>query len=132
MSVPLAWSDAPLFGNAFTKIEPLGASSTLLKFMTPALTSCLRVISGFPGDLNTTNTWRLCIGSPFQSVMRTCTLIFFIPNLIGAYPTSNPVTPQDLIATLYHCLGVDPHTVIYDLQHRPYVLVEGTPVRSLL
>jgi hypothetical protein len=51
---------------------------------------------------------------------------------IGAYPTTNPVTPQDLMATLYHCLGVDPHTVIYDLQHRPYVLAEGTPVRSLL
>src|SRR5262249_47213786 len=51
---------------------------------------------------------------------------------IGAYPTSSPVTPQDLIATLYHCLGVDPHRVIYDLQHRPYTLVEGTPVQALL
>jgi uncharacterized protein (DUF1501 family) len=51
---------------------------------------------------------------------------------IGAYPTSNPVTPQDLIATLYDCLGVDPHTLIYDLQHRPYVLVEGTPLHALL
>jgi hypothetical protein len=51
---------------------------------------------------------------------------------IGAYPTNSPVTPQDLTATLYHCLGVDPHTVIYDLQHRPYVLVEGTPVHGLL
>jgi hypothetical protein len=51
---------------------------------------------------------------------------------IGAYPTSNPVTPQDLIATLYHCLGVDPHTVIYDRQRRPYVLVEGSPVHALL
>lgn len=51
---------------------------------------------------------------------------------IGAYPISHPVTPQDLMATLYHCLGVDPHTVIYDLQHRPYALVEGTPVHALL
>lgn len=51
---------------------------------------------------------------------------------IGAYPTSSPVTPQDLIATLYHCLGVDPHTIVYDLQHRPYVLVEGTALHALL
>jgi hypothetical protein len=51
---------------------------------------------------------------------------------IGAYPTSSPVRPQDLMATLYHCLGVDPHTIIYDLQHRPYVLVEGSPLHSLL
>jgi hypothetical protein len=51
---------------------------------------------------------------------------------IGAYPTANPVSPQDLTATLYHCLGLDPHTQIYDLQHRPYPLVEGTPIVSLL
>jgi hypothetical protein len=51
---------------------------------------------------------------------------------IGAYPAANPVTPQDLTATLYHCLGVNPHTTIYDLQHRPYALVEGTPIHALL
>jgi hypothetical protein len=51
---------------------------------------------------------------------------------IGAYPTSNPVTPQDLIATLYDSLGLDPHMMIYDLQHRPYVLVEGTSLHALL
>jgi hypothetical protein len=51
---------------------------------------------------------------------------------IAAYPTSNPVTPQDLTATLYHCLGVDPHGVIYDQQNRPYSLVDGTPVRAVL
>ena len=27
---------------------------------------------------------------------------------IAAYPAADPVTPDDLIATLYHCLGVDP------------------------
>jgi hypothetical protein len=51
---------------------------------------------------------------------------------IAAYPTSNPVTPQDLTATLYHRLGVDPHAVIYDQQNRPYALVDGTPVTGLL
>jgi hypothetical protein len=50
----------------------------------------------------------------------------------GAYPTTNPVSPQDLMATLYHCLGMAPHTTIYDLQHRPYALVEGTPLHALL
>ena len=51
---------------------------------------------------------------------------------IGAYPTSHPVGPQDLIATLYHCLGVDPHTLIYDQQNRPYALVEGQPLTGLM
>jgi hypothetical protein len=51
---------------------------------------------------------------------------------IAAYPTSRPVTPQDLIATLYQCLGVNPHTLIYDQLHRPYMLVEGEPLYALL
>ncbi len=51
---------------------------------------------------------------------------------IGAYPTANPVTPQDLMATLYHCLGIDPHSLIHDLQNRPYTLAEGAPVQALL
>jgi len=51
---------------------------------------------------------------------------------IAAFPTSNPVSPEDLIATLYTCLGVDPHTLIYDQQNRPYPLVDGRPVQGLL
>jgi hypothetical protein len=51
---------------------------------------------------------------------------------IAARPTAYPVSPQDLIATLYHCLGIDPHATLYDLQHRPFVLVEGNPVHGLL
>ncbi|MCI0682245.1 MAG: DUF1501 domain-containing protein [Gemmataceae bacterium] len=43
----------------------------------------------------------------------------------GAYPTTSPVSPQDLTVTLYQQLGVDPHTTIHDLQHRPFTLVEG-------
>jgi hypothetical protein len=50
----------------------------------------------------------------------------------AAFPVSNPVSPQDLIATLYHCLGVNPHTVIHDPQQRPYALVEGKPLTALL
>jgi hypothetical protein len=51
---------------------------------------------------------------------------------IGAYPSTNPVLPQDLMATIYHCLGIDPHISIYDLQHRPVPLMEGEPVRAIL
>jgi hypothetical protein len=51
---------------------------------------------------------------------------------IGAYPTTPPVSPQDLIATLYTCLGVDRHTLIHDGQSRPYSLVDGTPLSGLM
>ena len=50
---------------------------------------------------------------------------------IGAYPTTPPVTPQEVTATLYDLLGIDPHTTIYDLQRRPLALVEGQPLRGM-
>ena len=51
---------------------------------------------------------------------------------IAGYPDSNPVTPADLMATIYHCLGVDPHTMILDQIDRPMRLSEGQPVRALI
>lgn len=50
---------------------------------------------------------------------------------IGAYPTADPVSPGDLIATLYDRLGVDPHSEIRDLQGRPFPIVSGTPLHAL-
>jgi uncharacterized protein (DUF1501 family) len=50
----------------------------------------------------------------------------------AAVPVRDPVSPEDLMATVYHLLGVDHHTRMYDLQGRPVPLVEGTPVAGLL
>ncbi len=51
---------------------------------------------------------------------------------LAAYPASNPVTPQDLSATMYHLLGVEPHLTLRDSQKRPYSLSTGDPVWDLL
>ncbi len=50
----------------------------------------------------------------------------------AAYPTESPTPPEDLAATVYHCLGVDPRTQIRDRLGRPATLCEGTPVRAIL
>jgi hypothetical protein len=50
----------------------------------------------------------------------------------AAYPVENPVTPADLAATVYHCLGVDPRTPLRDRLGRPLTLCEGTPVQAIL
>jgi len=50
----------------------------------------------------------------------------------GAYPADNPKTPQDVLATLYRHLGVDPHAEYLDLTGRPRaVLPFGEPIREL-
>jgi hypothetical protein len=47
----------------------------------------------------------------------------------GAYPASDPFSPADVAATLYHALGVDPRTEIHDPFNRPYPVSEGEPLR---
>jgi hypothetical protein len=50
----------------------------------------------------------------------------------GAYVASDPVTPGDLAATLYHCLGVDPRAEITDQQNRPFAISDGEVLSRLL
>jgi uncharacterized protein (DUF1501 family) len=51
---------------------------------------------------------------------------------IGARPSTNPVKPADLTATIYHALGVDPAREVRDRLGRPLPLTEGKPVTDLL
>jgi hypothetical protein len=52
---------------------------------------------------------------------------------IGAHPGRNPVTPGDIIATIYTCLGIDPDLELTDRLGRPFALAPwGTPIRDLL
>jgi hypothetical protein len=51
----------------------------------------------------------------------------------GAYPVSRPTHPNDILATVYHLLGFDPHqTTIPDRTDRPMHLTQGSVVRELL
>lgn len=50
----------------------------------------------------------------------------------AAYPSTNPVSPADIAATIYHCLGIDPQTQTTDQQGRPLVLSAGKPLHALL
>jgi hypothetical protein len=50
----------------------------------------------------------------------------------AAYPAEKPVTPEDLAATVYQALGIDPHLHILDAQDRPVsILDEGQPLEGL-
>jgi uncharacterized protein (DUF1501 family) len=50
----------------------------------------------------------------------------------GAFPKSDPVHPFDLIATVYHALGIDPALRFPDTLNRPRRLVDhGDPILGL-
>src|SRR5437867_1469905 len=46
-------------------------------------------------------------------------------------PAENPVHPVQLIATAYHALGIDPHTIVYNHLNHPRELVQAEPVTAL-
>jgi uncharacterized protein (DUF1501 family) len=50
----------------------------------------------------------------------------------AAYPASDPVAPQDLIATVYHALGVPETQTLSDPQGRPQYIRPGKAIRELL
>ncbi len=47
---------------------------------------------------------------------------------IGGFPEERPVSPKDVLATIYHLMGIDPHMTILDPQQRPIPLVDGGSV----
>ena len=52
---------------------------------------------------------------------------------IGARPSRNPVTPADVVATAYACLGVAADTELRDRLDRPFQVVPwGQPIAELL
>ena len=50
----------------------------------------------------------------------------------AAYPAAAPMTPADFTATIYHCLGIDPHAETRDQTGRPFALSHGNPITELV
>ncbi len=50
----------------------------------------------------------------------------------GAYPKDTPCRPDDLSATMFHCLGIDPSYDLRDQLDRPIPISYGSVIRPLL
>ena len=46
-------------------------------------------------------------------------------------PLKDPVHPRDLLATMYHAVGINPRTIVYNHLNQPRELVKGEAVSSL-
>ncbi len=53
---------------------------------------------------------------------------------LGAYAASSPIHYQDVLATVYHNLGIDPHAFVTDPSGRPVSILPGTaePIARLV
>ena len=50
----------------------------------------------------------------------------------AARPASDPVRPDDLAATIFHLLGIDPATEVRGPGERPLLIAEGDPVLDII
>ena len=50
----------------------------------------------------------------------------------GAYPAENPVRPDDLAATIFYLLGIDPHTEVRAVGNRPVLIANGKPIHGVI
>ncbi len=77
--------------------------------------------------------WNFCYSLLLAGGGLKAGFVFGSSDKIGSRPASNPVTPAEIIATIYHCLGI-PHTYeLHDRLNRPFQLVPwGNPVAELI
>ena len=57
--------------------------------------------------------------------------VFGASDAQAAYPKSRPVSPPDMLATLYHALGLPPTLEIHDREGRPHRITDGQPILDL-
>lgn len=49
----------------------------------------------------------------------------------GSTPTEDPVHPTEILATVYHAMGIDPQTIVYNHLNQPRELVKAEAVERL-
>lgn len=58
--------------------------------------------------------------------------IYGVSDKRGEFPARDPVRPDDLAATMFHLLGIDPETEVRDPLDRPLPIAAGKPIRGVL
>ena len=146
--VSVFWDEYGLAGSAWTRLEPL----VVCKQVMPAD----RALSGLIADLEQrgqlddtlvmvlsehgrTPRMNNAVGGGRDHWSQAYTTLFAGGGIArgrvvgrtdrhGATVTERPVSPKDVLATAYHLLGIDPHTLLNDRTGRPVPLVQDAHV----
>ncbi|MEI8021977.1 MAG: DUF1501 domain-containing protein, partial [Schlesneria sp.] len=90
------------------------------------------VVGGAGAGVDGRDHWPSCFTSILAGGGIQGGIVHGSSDKFAAYPASLPTSPQDLAATIYHCLGIDPHTQLHDNLGRPLTICEGTPISPIL
>jgi uncharacterized protein (DUF1501 family) len=75
--------------------------------------------------------WGLCQSALLAGAGVCGGLVHGSSDSAAAYAAENPVSPDDLAATIFDSLGIHLKQEMQDSQGRPYPLCSGKPVRTL-
>ena len=90
-----------------------------------------QITSGAGADAAGRDHWPHCYTVLFAGGGVRAGTVYGASDRFAAYPKSNPVTPEDIAATIYHALGISPETQIRDPLDRPHALAVGEPILDL-
>ncbi len=75
--------------------------------------------------------WPKCYTALFAGGGITPGAIYGASDRIGAYPSLDPVRPDDIAATMFWALGIDPNTEVVDTLGRPLPIAAGKPITAI-
>lgn len=91
-----------------------------------------QIVSNAGATANGRDHWPFCYSVMFAGAGIPGGAILGASDRQGGYPSRDPVTPEDLTATIYAAMGIPAETEIRDNQNRPHNLILGQPLRALL
>jgi hypothetical protein len=76
--------------------------------------------------------WPYCYTSLVAGAGVRRGLVYGKSDKTASAPVENPVHPRDLLATIYHSVGIDPGTMVLNHLNQPRQLVEGEVITGIL
>jgi len=75
--------------------------------------------------------WPYCYTSLVAGAGTKRGFVYGKSDATASAPLENPVHPIELLAAMYHSLGIDPNTIVYNHLNQPRELVKAHPVTSI-
>jgi Protein of unknown function (DUF1501) len=85
----------------------------------------------FEGSSPGRKHWAMCYSIVLAGAGIRPGAVYGASDKMGAYPSLNPVTPADIMATLFAALGIDPSSHYQDAANRPVPLTQGKVIAGL-
>jgi hypothetical protein len=76
--------------------------------------------------------WPYCYTSVIAGAGVKRGFVFGKSDKTASAPVENPVHPKELLATIYHSMGIDPGTIVYNHLNQPRELVQAEPIPKIL